>query len=146
MNTAGTGVKRIQLTNTGQGYVAGDTYTCTIGNANSGTDHATATIELNASQDPDEDATLELETNYGLTLTGGSITMSNNVTYTTPEELGIVNVPIGHVTGTRNFGGSMTCYLTENTATVKASKDFFKDLSSEAQRTQVSNDILQSSL
>ena len=82
-----------------------------------------------------------LEDDYTLTLTGGNITLSNNITYLTPEELGIVNVPIGHVTGTRNFGGSMTCYLTENTATVKASKDFFKDLSSEAQRTQVSNDM-----
>ena len=130
MNTAGTGVKRIQLTNTGQGYVAGDTYTCTIGNANSGTDHATATIELNASQDPDEDATLELETNYGLTLTGGSITMSNNVTYTTPEELGIVNIPVGHVTGSRAISGSFTCYLADDDTNSTSSKDFFDDMAS----------------
>tara|TARA_B100000470_G_scaffold25181_1_gene16595 strand:- start:1537 stop:2970 length:1434 start_codon:yes stop_codon:yes gene_type:complete len=128
MNAAGTGVKRIQLTEVGKGYVAGDTYTCTIGNADSGSDHATATIELNASQDPDEDSTLELETGYGLTLTGGSITMANNVTYTTPEELGIVNVPVGHVTGSRAVSGSFTCYLASDSATSNSSKDFFDDM------------------
>ena len=50
-----------------------------------------------------------LENNYSMTLTGGSITMSNNITYITPEELGVVNVPIGHVTGTRSVSGSFTC-------------------------------------
>ena len=67
--------------------------------------------------------------------------MSNNVTYLTPEELGIVNVPIGHVTGARTFGGSMTCYLTEDTDTVNASKDFFEDLTSALQRAEVTNDF-----
>ena len=82
-------------------------------------------------QDPDGDSTNELEDEYVLTLTGGNITLSNNVTYLTPEELGVVNVPIGHVTGTRSYGGSMTCYLTEQTTganATKASKDFFDDL------------------
>lgn len=48
---------------------------------------------------------------YNITLTGGSITFSNNLTYLTPELIGRVNVPIGHVTGTRAIGGSFTCYL-----------------------------------
>ena len=128
MNAAGTGVKRIQLTEVGQGYVAGDTFTCTIGNADSGSDHATATVELNSSQDPDEDALLELETGYDLTLTGGSITLTNNVSYTTPEELGIVNVPVGHVTGSRAVSGSFTCYLADDDTNATASKDFFDDM------------------
>lgn len=46
-----------------------------------------------------------------LTLTGGSITISNNMTYLTPETLGVVNTPLGHVTGTRSISGSFTCYL-----------------------------------
>ncbi len=79
-------------------------------------------------RDPDSDSVNELEANYSLTLTGGNITMSNNNTYITPEEIGTVNVPIGHVTGTRNFGGSFTCYLTEDTSTTNASGDFFEDL------------------
>ena len=57
----------------------------------------------------------ELQASYSVTLTGGNITVSNNISYITPEELGIVNVPIGHVTGTRAISGSFTCYLTEDT-------------------------------
>ena len=52
---------------------------------------------------------------YNLTLTGGNITISNNMTFLTPETLGVVNQPLGHVTGTRTIGGSFTCYL--NSAT-----------------------------
>ena len=45
---------------------------------------------------------------YGLTLTGGSVTITNNVSYITPETLGEVNTPIGHVTGARSVTGSFT--------------------------------------
>tara|TARA_R110000751_G_scaffold160772_1_gene266423 strand:- start:748 stop:1923 length:1176 start_codon:yes stop_codon:yes gene_type:complete len=48
---------------------------------------------------------------YALTLTGGNITISNNMTFLTPETIGVVNQPLGHVTGTRTIGGSFTCYL-----------------------------------
>ena len=82
-----------------------------------------------------------MDASYTLTLTGGNITLNNNVTYLTPEELGVVNIPIGHVTGTRNFGGSMTCYLTEETTNVTASRDLFDDLISTEQRSQVVNDF-----
>ena len=80
------------------------------------------------SRDPDNDGSNELETNYSLTLTGGNVTISNNITFITPEEIGTVNVPIGHVTGTRSVSGSFTCYLTEDTSTTNASRDFFEDL------------------
>ena len=60
-----------------------------------------------------------------LTLTGGNITISNNMTYLTPETLGIVNTPLGHVTGTRSVSGSFTCYL-ESTA--NSSMALFKAL------------------
>ena len=79
-------------------------------------------------RDPDSDGANELETNYSLTLTGGNVTISNNITFITPEEIGTVNVPIGHVTGTRSVSGSFTCYLTEDTSTTNASRDFFEDL------------------
>lgn len=48
---------------------------------------------------------------YSLVLTGGSITITNNVEYTTPESLGIVNKPLGHTLGNRSVSGSFTCYL-----------------------------------
>ena len=66
-------------------------------------DHLRSTGE---SADGDTDA----ET-YALTLTGGNITISNNMTFLTPETIGVVNQPLGHVTGTRTIGGSFTCYL-----------------------------------
>jgi hypothetical protein len=71
-----------------------------------------------------------LQSSYTLTLTGGNITISNNVSYITPEELGVVNVPIGHVTGARSVSGSFTCYLTRDDSTFDStrSRDFFEDL------------------
>ena len=70
------------------------------------------------SADGDSDA----ET-YNMTLTGGNITISNNMTFLTPETLGVVNQPLGHVTGTRTVVGSFTCYL--NSAT-DSSMDLFE--------------------
>ena len=80
--------------------------------------------------DPDKDGTEELETSYDLTLTGGSISISNNVSYITPEVLGTVNVPIGHVTGTRTVSGSFTCYLTSDSNSDQDSSAFYDDLRS----------------
>jgi hypothetical protein len=62
---------------------------------------------------------------YVVTLTGGNITFSNNLTFLTPETLGIVNQPLGHVTGTRTIGGNLTCYL-DNEA--NASAELFEDI------------------
>lgn len=50
-------------------------------------------------------------TSYSLALTGGSITIANNITYVTPANLGVVNIPIGYFTGTRAVSGSLTAYL-----------------------------------
>ena len=51
------------------------------------------------------------DTQYALTLTGGNITIENNLSYLTPETLGVVNQPLGHVMGTRSVSGNFTCYL-----------------------------------
>lgn len=53
---------------------------------------------------------------YNIVLTGGSITFSNNITYLTPETLGIVNIPIGHITGNKSVSGNFTCYVDSGTA------------------------------
>ena len=77
---------------------------------------------------------------YSLTLTGGSMTMTNNITYLTPETIGSVNSPIGHVTGARSISGAFTCYLafdtTDNDGT---STDFFNDMTSATAKTKVVN-------
>ncbi len=62
---------------------------------------------------------------YSLTLTGGSVTLSNNISFLTPESLGVVNQPIGHVTGTRSVNGSFTCYLSTGS---NESHQLFQDL------------------
>jgi hypothetical protein len=79
---------------------------------------------------------------YATTLTGGNITGTNNITYLTPETLGVVNQPLGHVTGTKTIGGNVTCYLDnadngsaelfedaiENTADIKNVTSFAFDI------------------
>jgi hypothetical protein len=63
---------------------------------------------------------------YGTTLTGGNITMSNSLTYLTPETLGVVNQPLGHVTGSKSVGGNFTCYLDNASGT--SSAEFYEDI------------------
>ena len=75
-------------------------------------------------------------TDYKATLTGGNITMSNNLTYLTPETLGVINQPLGHVTGTRTIGGNFTCYLDNDD---DASADLFEDLI--AATTDIQNSV-----
>ncbi len=77
---------------------------------------------------------------YTLTLTGGNITISNNISFLTPETLGTVNLPIGHVTGARSVSGSFTCYLGLDSGTnTGTSTDFFNDLTSAAARDKIVN-------
>jgi hypothetical protein len=64
---------------------------------------------------------------YDITLTGGSITISNNITYLTPETLGQVNTPLGHVTGTRTVTGTLNCYLNNEDAAAN-STGLFEDM------------------
>ena len=77
---------------------------------------------------------------YTLTLTGGNITISNNISFLTPETLGTVNLPIGHVTGARSVSGSFSCYLGLDSGTnTGTSTDFFNDLTSTAARSKIVN-------
>jgi len=69
----------------------------------------------------------DIQTAYSLTLTGGNITIGNNISFLTPETLGIVNQPLGHVTGTRNVSGNFTCYL-NTPGTGASSADLFEDI------------------
>jgi hypothetical protein len=81
---------------------------------------------------------------YSLPLTGGNWTFSNNITFLTPEELGTVNKPLEHVTGTRTVTGSATCYLALDTTYTTAankgtSRQFFNNLTSTAAMAEVVN-------
>jgi hypothetical protein len=48
---------------------------------------------------------------YNVAITGGSLTIANNLTYLTPANLGVVNRPFTYFTGTRAISGSLTAYL-----------------------------------
>jgi hypothetical protein len=50
-------------------------------------------------------------TAYTVALTGGSLTIANNLTYLTPANLGVVNQPVTYFTGTRAISGSINAYL-----------------------------------
>lgn len=54
---------------------------------------------------------LSAGTAYTLALTGGSLTITNNITYLTPANLGVVNQPATYFTGTRGITGTLNCYL-----------------------------------
>jgi hypothetical protein len=60
-------------------------------------------------------------TTYNLALTGGNMTIANNINYVVPANLGVVNQAIGYFTGTRSITGNVTAYLrtgTNNSAQV----------------------------
>ena len=67
---------------------------------------------------------------YDINITGGNITIENNITYVTPETLGIVDKPIGSFTGSRSITGSLTMYLNTSAGVVGAltSNDLLTDL------------------
>jgi len=52
---------------------------------------------------------------YNVALTGGSLTINNNISYITPANLGVVNSPVVYYTGTRAISGSMNAYLKTGT-------------------------------
>jgi hypothetical protein len=48
---------------------------------------------------------------FNVAITGGSLTIANNLTYLTPANLGVVNRPFTYFTGTRAITGTLNCYL-----------------------------------
>ena len=48
---------------------------------------------------------------YTIAITGGSLTVENNMSFLTPEELGVVNQPLPGFAGSRAITGNITAYL-----------------------------------
>ena len=79
---------------------------------------------------------------YNITLTGGSVTISNNVEYLTPETLGSVNLPLENVTGARSITGTLNCYVVLNTSSNNGtSTDLFNDMKSTDALALVNNEF-----
>lgn len=69
------------------------------------------------------------DSRYNVTLTGGSVTISNNIEFLTPETLGSVNLPLENVTGARTITGTLNCYVVYNTSSNGGtSTDLFNDM------------------
>lgn len=62
---------------------------------------------------------------YDIPITGGSLTINNNVTYLTPNTLSRVDIPIGSFTGSFEVTGSLTAYLNDKAL---GSAVLYKDL------------------
>jgi hypothetical protein len=67
-------------------------------------------------------------TAYSVPITGGNLTIANNITYLTPANLGVVNTPVTYFTGTRAISGNLTAYLRNDTATGKRTVELLNDL------------------
>jgi hypothetical protein len=65
---------------------------------------------------------------YNIVLTGGSFSIENNITYLTPEELGVVNKPLANITGARTITGSLSCYFDGGSGNDDKSGELFRDL------------------
>ena len=70
----------------------------------------------------------EINKDYFLSLIGGSITISNNITYLTPDTLGTVDVPFEAIKGTRSVSGSVSCYLNDDGDDTFDSASFFASM------------------
>lgn len=81
-------------------------------------------------------ASAHAEVTYCIPITGGSLTVENNMSYLTPEELAIVNQPLAGFTGSRSISGSVTAYL--NTG-AQGSGGLLQDLLEKT--TEVNNDF-----
>ena len=72
---------------------------------------------------------------YNIALTAGSFSLSNNVTWLTPEMLGAVATSIGSFTGARTITGTLNMYLKKGLATEYGSAALIADMLKGAQGT-----------
>lgn len=71
---------------------------------------------------------------YSIAITGGQLSISNNVTYLTPNNLGVVNKAITYFTGSRSITGNVTAYLRTGEGTT-SSGALYADLLASADTT-----------
>jgi len=66
---------------------------------------------------------------YTLALTGGNITINNNINYITPANLATVNIANTYYTGTRAISGTLNAYLkTGNAASSENTGELLRDM------------------
>lgn len=83
---------------------------------------------INAFKDGFGNTVAAAGTEYKMALTGGSITLNNNITYITPANLGVVNVPNVYYTGTRSITGTINAYLKTGSDSVNGTGQLISDM------------------
>ena len=79
---------------------------------------------------------------YTLALTGGSLTVENNMNFLTPEELGVVNQPLPGFAQTRAVSGNITAYLdTGFYGTAALLKDLLENINSPTNKYNITLSI-----
>ncbi|AJF40901.1 tail protein [Vibrio phage phi 3] len=73
---------------------------------------------------------------YDIAITGGSLTINNNITYLTPSTLSRVDTPIGSFTGTFDVSGSVEAYLRSASPLEVGTKKYVADLIAKLLPTQ----------
>lgn len=68
---------------------------------------------------------METSKAYDVPITGGTITINNNVTYLTPNTLSRVDIPIGSFTGSFEVTGSLSAYMNDK---AMGSAELYQDL------------------
>lgn len=84
---------------------------------------------------------------YQVALTGGSLTIGNNITYVTPNTLAEVDLPVGSFTGTFDVSGTVESYLKDgigladgsSAANAYGSADLLKQMSANREVTNATN-------
>jgi hypothetical protein len=72
---------------------------------------------------------------YNIPITGGNVTIANNLTYLTPATVGVVNQPFEYFTGARTVTGNVTAYLRvgqTTPTTINRTAELISDLSTQA--------------
>lgn len=91
--------------------------------------------------------TLAVENNadstvYNIAITGGSLTINNNIEYLVPESLGVVNQPCAHFTGARQISGELTAYLRAgSTYTAGLMSDLLEDINTVTQDFHITANV-----
>lgn len=72
------------------------------------------------------DNTATASVSYAVAITGGNVTVANNVSYLVPANLGVVNSAIGYFPGQRSISGNVTAYL--RTGETNSTGDLLRNL------------------
>lgn len=91
---------------------------------------STMTLQSNIGGDQN---TAVASTAYTVAITGGNITIANNISYLVPSNLGVVNNAIGYYTGQRAVSGNVTAYL--RTGETNGTGDLLANILAEAATT-----------